>query len=237
MKLNQCSYKRLCSSSKASSSSSSSSSSSEKSFIQSVLTTYTTLIAANYISNAMIHPTQKIDYGILNKLYPDNREVDSPFWGTRLPHLFIIPASLTFYDIVIGSIFKRYFGLISFVATPKQWLLHLYCYTFLAVSSYTSFDALLNPNYKGEDRIEKIIHHLKPCALAMNLQWHAQIMVDIFGSTGTGIIAIARNAFAVALVFFPVKALGYNDFLESGLSDHERKMNNLPPKPSDINNH
>jgi hypothetical protein len=61
-------------------------------------------LGANFISNAMIHPTAKIDYGILNKLFPDGREVNSPFWGTRLPHLFMIPASLAFYDITVTAV-------------------------------------------------------------------------------------------------------------------------------------
>ena len=37
-------------------------------------------------------------------------QVDLPFWGTRLPHLFFIPASLVFYDTVLGSLFTRAFG-------------------------------------------------------------------------------------------------------------------------------
>jgi len=64
------------------------------------------LLGANYLSNAWIHPTAKIDYGILNRFFLDDREVDSPFWGTRLPHLFAIPASLAFYDLsVTGKLF------------------------------------------------------------------------------------------------------------------------------------
>ena len=62
------------------------------------------LLGANAISNAMIHPTAKIDYGILNKFLPGDREVNSPFWGTRLPHLIMIPASLTFFDLTVTSV-------------------------------------------------------------------------------------------------------------------------------------
>ena len=195
------------------------------SLLNTVITTYSVLLGANYISNILIHPDQKLDYGIMNKLYPDNRKVNSVFWGTRLQHLILIPASLTFYDIIIGFMFKRYFGLISFSSTPKQWLLHLYTYTFLAVSSFNAFDATFNPYYKDEERIDRIINHIKPCAIAMNLQWHAQIVVDIFGSTKKGLLSIFRNAFAVSLVFFPVKSLGFGDFMENGLSEYERKMN------------
>jgi hypothetical protein len=53
------------------------------------------------------------------------------------------------------------------------------------------------------------------------------MMVDMFGSTATGPIAMLRNAFAVSLVFLPVKALGFGDMGEAGLSPHERKMSGL----------
>lgn len=38
-------------------------------------TGYVTLLGANVISNIMIHPLEKLDYGILNSFCPDNREV------------------------------------------------------------------------------------------------------------------------------------------------------------------
>ena len=45
------------------------------SLAQTLATGYVTLLGANFISNMMIHPTQKVDYGVLNYLYPDGREV------------------------------------------------------------------------------------------------------------------------------------------------------------------
>jgi hypothetical protein len=36
---------------------------------------------ADYLSNYIQHPTQKMDYGIFNKLI--GREVDQEWWGTR----------------------------------------------------------------------------------------------------------------------------------------------------------
>ena len=45
------------------------------SLLHSLITGYVTLLGANFISNMMIHPTQKMDYGVLNYLYPDDREV------------------------------------------------------------------------------------------------------------------------------------------------------------------
>jgi len=107
--------------------------------------------------------------------------------------------------------------------------MNLYVYTFLAVGSFIAFDAALNPSHEGR-RMDQVTSHIKPLATGMGLQWHAQMMVDMFGSAASGPIAILKNAFAVSLVFLPVKSLGFGDMGEAGLSPHERKMNGLTPK-------
>lgn len=199
------------------------------SLMQSLATGYATLLGANFISNMMIHPTQKIDYGVLNSFYPDNREVDLPFWGTRLPHLFAIPACLLFYDHTVSAVFTRYFGMVSFAATPSLFLVNLFCYTWLAVGTFIGADAALNPHHEGH-RIQHLQNCIKPLTIGMSLQWHLPLMLEVFGSASTGVVAIVRNAFAVALVFLPVKSLGFGDFGTSGLSPHERVMNGLEDK-------
>lgn len=194
---------------------------------------YVILFTANYISNAMIHPTAKIDYGILNRIFPDNREVNSPFWGTRLPHLFIVPASLTFFDLSIGHLFRTYLGMVSFAATPSLALLHLYTFTWLAVGSFISLDAFANPQHEGH-RMDVIAKNIKPLTIGMGLQWHGDLMVQKFGSPSTGLLGLLQTGFAISLVFLPVKALGFGDVGEAGLSPHERKMNDLPVNSSEV---
>lgn len=203
------------------------------SFLNQVLKLYSVLLGANFISNTLLHPTAKLDYGILNKLYPDGREVDSPFWSTRLPHLFLIPATLTFFELSVTSFFTKYCGLVSYAQTPTPWLINLYLYTFLAVGSFIAFDASLNPKHEGR-RWEQITSHLKPLATGMGLQWHAgMVMATIGSATATGPLGILRNVFAVSLIFLPVKALGFGDYGDAGLSPQERKMNGLPEKKSE----
>ena len=193
-----------------------------------VLTTYVTLLGANYLSNCWIHPTSKLDYGYMNHLYFDGREVSpaTSFWGSRLPHLFFVPASLTFYDKAVGMIFTRYLGMISFAATPSLALVHLYCYTWMAVGSWICLDATMNPALEGK-REETIRGAVKPLTIAMSLQWHADLMLATIGTTAGGMVGILRNAFAVSMIFLPVKSLGFGDVGEAGLTPHERKMNGL----------
>ncbi|KAJ1434321.1 hypothetical protein B484DRAFT_305746, partial [Ochromonadaceae sp. CCMP2298] len=186
---------------------------------------YAVLFVANYISNAIIHPTAKMDYGILNRLYPDGREVDSPFWGTRLPHLLLIPATLAASDKLFGSVFSR-LGLISFAATPSLYLVNMYLYTVFGVGVFFAIEAALSPKLEGK-RMQTLEDLVKPTLIGMNLQWHADAMYTQFGTARAGPLGILQNAFAVALVFVPVKGLGFGDMGEAGLKPHERKMNGL----------
>ena len=48
-------------------------------------TTFGTYCIADFLSNFIQHPTQKMDYGVFNKMI--GREVQSDFWGTRTEHI------------------------------------------------------------------------------------------------------------------------------------------------------
>lgn len=191
-----------------------------------ILSLYGTFLGANYVSNALLHPNQKLDYGLLNQFYLDDREVNSQYWSTRLPHLLLVPLSLTFWDLVSAPIFARYFGFISFALTPASWLLRLYSFTWLAVGSFFVYDSALNPDFEGQ-RMDHFTSLLKPLSIGMGLQWHAQIMTDLLKGAVAGPMGYCRNIFATALVFFPVKSLAFGDIGSGGLSPHEMKMNGL----------
>jgi hypothetical protein len=153
-------------------------------------------------------------------------KVDLPFWGTRLPHLLGIPMVLLFYDHTVSAVFTRYLGMVSFAATPSLALVNLFCYTWLAVGTFLSADAAFSPLHEGR-RLAHLQECVKPLTVGMSLQWHLQLMLDTLGSTVGGPIGIIRNAVAISFVFFPVKWLGFGDFLDDGLSPHEKKMNGM----------
>lgn len=46
-----------------------------ESFLSKLGVAYVTLLGANYMSNVWVHPTAKLDYGLMNVLYLDDREV------------------------------------------------------------------------------------------------------------------------------------------------------------------
>ena len=94
--------------------------------------------------------------------------MDLPFWGTRLPHLFYIPASLVFFDHTVSSLFTRFLGMQSFAATPSLALVNLFCYTWLAVGSYICVDAAFSPFHEGR-RMEHVKDCIKPLTVGTAL--------------------------------------------------------------------
>ena len=151
-------------SSASTSASASGPSSESSSVVPSILvvgTTFGGYLAANYISNCMCHPAQKLDYGVMNQfMFLDPRPVNSPYWGTRLPHLFLVPATLTVFDFASLAIFAKYFGYVSFAASPASWLVRLYVYTWLGVGSYFVYDSSLNPAHEN-NRMENLVSLIK----------------------------------------------------------------------------
>ena len=51
---------------------------------------------ADFLSNFLQHPTQKMDYGAANQLI--GREIDSKWWGTRIEHIVGVAACLAVVD-------------------------------------------------------------------------------------------------------------------------------------------
>ena len=195
--------------------------------------TFLVYLGANGLSNAMIHPFQKLDYGALSPLFMDGRIVENLWWGTRLEHLIMVPALLTICGGFADAFWKRIgmdlFGIraktMSFATTPNLYLVNLYAFTFCAVWLFFFQHSRLNPDLEG-NRCEFLSSKLKPLATGMGLQWHAPLMLELF-RVGKGRLNFLRETAAIAFIFLPVKALGFEDFQENGLSPHERKLNNL----------
>lgn len=195
--------------------------------------TFLMYVGANGLSNAMVHPFQKLDYGALSPLFMDGRSVENLWWGTRLEHLLVVPALLTLSGGVTDAFWKRigmpllgiHAKTMSFATTPNLYLVNLYAFTFCAVWLFFFQHSRLNPDLEG-GRCEFLSSKLKPLATGMGLQWHAPLMIELF-RVGKGRLSFLRETVAIAFVFLPVKALGFGDFMENGLSPHERKLNGL----------
>jgi len=74
---------------------------------QGIVETFATYMLADFLSNFLQHPTQKMDYGAANQLI--GREVDSKWWGTRIEHIVGVAACLA----VVDHFSQGFFGALS----------------------------------------------------------------------------------------------------------------------------
>lgn len=100
-----------------------------------VATTFGTYMLADFLSNFIQHPTQKMDYGALNQLI--GREVDQPWWGTRTQHIIGVAAALAVTDHASQGIFSSIIGRpLCFAKSPGPFVVHTFAFIFAGVAFY-----------------------------------------------------------------------------------------------------
>jgi hypothetical protein len=121
-----------------------------------VAKTFGTYCIADTLSNFIQHPTQKMDYGILNK-YLD-RPVDQDFWGTRTEHIVGVAAALAVTDHASQAIFSKYLGqTLCFAKSPATFVAHTFFFIFTGVTAYVAADAAFNPLIKEEKKVDAFV--------------------------------------------------------------------------------
>lgn len=201
------------------------------SLAKAVGTTFGTYMIADYLSNFLQHPTQKMDYGCLNKLI--GREVDRDFWGTRTEHIVGVAGCLAITDHASQAAFQKVLKKpICFSTTPAAFVAHTFIFIFAGVTIYVAGDAALNPDHEG-----KRMHELKSGTYASyvgsNTAWFepfvAPAVAKVAGTAAAS--SWAGSALLPAtLAYTTVKGVGWDDWGNSGLNDLEMKLNSVSKK-------
>ena len=192
---------------------------------------YGVYLCANWLSNLMIHPQQRLDYGFLNPLLPGPpRPVERAWYGTRTEHLLVIPLCLAASEIAWARLWARLgMGPVSLRGAPLLWMANLYAFTWCAVLSFIAMQAALHPGLDGA-RLSYVSSRLWTLSAAMGLQWHVahveEALLRLTAGAG-GPVGWACAVLASSTAFFGAKALGFNDIDRSGLSPFERRLNHL----------
>jgi len=191
--------------------------------------TFGTYMLADYLSNFIQHPTQKMDYGIFNQLI--GREVDQPFWGTRTEHIVGVAAALAVTDHASQAIFSKSLGSpLSFAKHPGPFVAHTFFFIFTGVTAYCVADAALNPLHKDEDRVTEALSGTYSSAIGSCTAWfEPYVAPTIAGLTGQGFANgwVGGALLPATLAYATVKGVGWYDWGNSGLNDLEMKINGL----------
>eukprot|EP00899_Mesostigma_viride_P022525 jgi/Mesvir1/3457/Mv11951-RA.1 len=199
--------------------------------------TYTTYVAANYLSNFILHPTQKMDYGLLNRAL--DREVDSEWWGTRSEHIFTIAGTLTFFDHALRRVWKP----AGFGKTPVATMAHLTTFVSSGIMAYVAQDAAFNPAHEGK-RMEAFLAPLYPVARGVSCMWVPAATGELLAAAGfaastgnpLGVIPLGTNlvAFTCCKGFIDGEWLDYGN---TTLTPHEKKLNGIGQVLLQIDSH
>lgn len=202
-----------------------------------LLATYGTYLGANWLSNTLDHPVQKLDYGVINKW--TGKPCQNLWWGTRTEHLFVIPATLTVADHSLQAFWNKAFlprfnitQAMSWKTTPKTFLVHLYGFAVLGIMAFNAQDAMFNPALEGK-RMESFKQTLFPTAVGSGLQWQVSMVDDFVRGVfrnPSGPFGFLVGILGPTTAFMAVKVGGFSDYGETGLTAFERKLNGLKSK-------
>jgi len=190
------------------------------------ITTITYMIA-DFFSNFLQHPTQKMDYGVLNRFF--GREVDQKWWGTRTEHIVGVAGCLAITDHASQAIFKNVLGTpLSFANSPASFVAHTFFFIFAGVTIYVGADAALNPNHKEGTRMDTFKEETYNTYVGTNTAWFEPYVPGVVGKIAGAAAAgswLGSSLLPATLAYATVKGVGWNDWGNNGLTDHEIKLN------------
>ena len=196
--------------------------------VTAVATTFGTYMLADTLSNFIQHPTQKMDYGFINKFI--GREVDEAWWGTRTEHIVGVAGALALTDHASTAIFSKLLGKsLSFAAAPAAFIAHTFIFIHVGVSLYVAYDAALNPAHAA-DRQAEFMSGVSASYVGSNTAWFEPFVgptLGKFAGAAAGTSWWGGSLLPATLAYSTVKGVGWNDWGNSGLNDHEKKLNGL----------
>mmetsp|Transcript_14065 Transcript_14065/g.16593 ORF Transcript_14065/g.16593 Transcript_14065/m.16593 type:complete len:277 (+) Transcript_14065:59-889(+) len=195
--------------------------------VKAIGTTTITYMIADFFSNFLQHPTQKMDYGVFNKFI--GREVDQKWWGTRTEHIVGVAGCLAITDHASQAIFKNILSKpLCFANSPASFVAHTFFFIFTGVVAYVGVDAALNPNHAEGTRMSTFKEETYNTYVGTNTAWFEPYVPGVVGKIAGAAAAgswLGSSLLPATLAYATVKGVGWNDWGNSGLTDHEVKLN------------
>jgi len=197
-----------------------------------VATTFGTYCLADFLSNFIQHPTQKMDYGAINGLF--GREVDQAFWGTRTEHIVGVAGCLAVADHASQGIVSNMIGKpLCFAKSPGPFVVHTFAFIFVGVTAYVAVDSMMNPTIKNGDRAKAFAEGTYSSYVGSNTAWFEPFVAPALAKVAGPAAAASWAGSALlpaTLAYSTVKGVGWNDWGSGGLNDLEMKINGYSAK-------
>jgi hypothetical protein len=204
------------------------------SFLFQTVNVYGQFVIANFLSNQALHPTQKLDYGFLNK-YIGRPESPNQWWGTKTEHILTIAAPLAIADVALarglGSKLKAAgFSGMTFKGTPQWAVFHGVAFAGLGVFGYVAYHTFFDPTIK--DRKKYFLDHISPVVSGVATMCCIPKIIDKFADWGLttrlpGPLPWFMKCIPAAIAFPTVKGFGFDDWGNRTLTKFEKELNNV----------
>jgi hypothetical protein len=171
-----------------------------------------------------------MDYGYFNKLI--SRPVDNNFWGTRTQHIVGVAACLAATDHASQAFFSKNFlggRSLCFAKSPATFVAHTFFFIFTGVTIYVAGDAAFNPDLAGQ-RAKAVSEGTYASAVGSCTAWFEPYVSPVLARVAGPALAgswFGSSLLPATLAYSTVKGVGWNDWGNSGLNDHEMKINGL----------
>jgi len=169
-----------------------------------------------------------MDYGYFNQII--GREVDQPFWGTRTEHIVGVAACLAVTDHLSQSVFSKFLGRpLCFAKSPAAFVAHTFIFIFGGVIVYVAGDSAFNPAHEGK-RMHTFKDETYCTYVGCNTAWfepYVPVVLAKYAGPAIGASWIGSSLLPATLAYSTVKGVGWTDWGNSGLNDHEMRLNGL----------
>lgn len=176
----------------------------------------------------------QMDYGIFNQLI--GRPVDKDFWGTRTEHIVGVAVCLAVTDHASQNLVSKYIigKPLSFAAAPAAFVAHTFFFIFAGVTMYVAADAAFNPYHEGEGRrMQEFKSGTYSSAIGSCTAWYEPYVSPALARVAGPAIAgswFGSSLLPATLAYSTVKGVGWFDWGNDGLNDHEMHLNGLKPE-------
>lgn len=118
---------------------------------------------------------------------------------------------------------------LCFAKSPAAFVAHTFFFIFTGVTAYVGIDAALNPHHKGK-RLETFKEETYCTYVGTNTAWfepYVPVVVAKVAGTAAAGTWVGSSLLPATLAYATVKGVGWTDWGDRGLNDHEMKLNKL----------
>lgn len=141
-----------------------------------------------------------------------------------------VAGCLAVTDHASQAIFAKYLKKpLCFAKSPAAFVAHTFFFIFTGVTIYVGADSALNPDHEGK-RLSTFKEETYRSYAGSNTAWFEPFVPGAFATVaGTAVAStwFGSSLLPATLAYATVKGVGWYDWGNSGLNDHEMKLNGI----------